>query len=539
MNASELLLTAKKIAESHISSGMDLNDAITKTASEHNLSKDQIERLVEETNKVTFLELLEKKGEQEFPVADYNVVKSKLTPKIEKTASEKLKFESLVYSETEFRKQIGESKINTTIEKTANDKSLSPECLVYIEAFTKVAQEVWNDYQTYTDLMSLGQKRYGNRYNESTSLEKIAKEHRDTDVSNIKELEKKIIKQGAVLEVIDGQLEKLAHGIWKNTIVSKTNNPVERAATYSGKGLEKLAVLNLVGKGVSAVINPVLKAPLYVAGGVARVGLKGAAMGGAVALPVVAGVAMRHPGASLNVGFEGAKGVGITKQKLGEKRYVGPGTFTGEKESSVKLFQEPLDKNAGAMDAIGNVVKPVLNVGGKLLGGIGHIGTIMKNAVPGYGPGMAKIGTVEKDASISEGLQHGLDFVLPAAMMGVKGPFGMFMGITAAAAKKLGGGIALTMNKKEFDRSFDTIMQNNPELAENKQQVRGYFDVVSRHAPTLAKDPLVAESIVKNMNAFGGVDYNTIRGLRETEALGKEQNTSGLAGVLPFSFNRK
>ena len=326
MNASELLLTAKKIAESHISSGMDLNDAITKTASEHNLSKDQIERLVEETNKVTFLELLEKKGEQEFPVADYNVVKSKLTPKIEKTASEKLKFESLVYSETEFRKQIGESKINTTIEKTANDKSLSPECLVYIEAFTKVAQEVWNDYQTYTDLMSLGQKRYGNRYNESTSLEKIAKEHRDTDVSNIKELEKKIIKQGAVLEVIDGQLEKLAHGIWKNTIVSKTNNPVERAATYSGKGLEKLAVLNLVGKGVSAVINPVLKAPLYVAGGVARVGLKGAAMGGAVALPVVAGVAMRHPGASLNVGFEGAKGVGITKQKLGEKRYVGPGT---------------------------------------------------------------------------------------------------------------------------------------------------------------------------------------------------------------------
>ena len=102
MNQSELLLTAKTIAQSHLTSGTDLNDSITKIASTQSLSKPQIERLVEETNKATFLELFEKKGEQEFPVADYQVIKSKLTPKIEKTAAEKLHFEPLTYSDSLF-----------------------------------------------------------------------------------------------------------------------------------------------------------------------------------------------------------------------------------------------------------------------------------------------------------------------------------------------------------------------------------------------------------------------------------------------------
>ena len=37
------------------------------------------------------------------------------------------------------------------------------------------------------------------------------------------------------------------------------------------------------------------------------------------------------------------------------------------------------------------------------------------------------------------------------------------------------------------------------------------------------------------MNAFGGVDYNTVRGLRETEALGRpgpsERGLSGLSAM--------
>jgi len=136
---------------------------------------------------------------------------------------------------------------------------------------------------------------------------------------------------------------------------------------------------------------------------------------------------------------------------------------------------------------------------------------------------------LQKAAGIAEGLQHTFDLIAGAAS--TMGPLG---GLLGAAAKKLGGGVALTMNQREFDRSFNTIMSRNPDLKDRKGQIREYFDVLTRHSPIIAKDPIVAENMVKNFDAFGGIDFNTIKAMNEMEATKQRSKAPGSVSPLQF-----
>lgn len=524
MNPSELLLTAKQIAERHVASGADLNDAITKVASEHNLSKPQIERLVEETNKATFLDLLEKKGEQEFPVATYEDVKTKLTPKIEKTASVTPKFKQFSRDTFGFKEALGTEHL-PVIEKQAASNELSEDAKAYLEALIKVGHELWDNYQTFMGLEALGQKRYGVKYSEASDLVKVATLHNDNEILQLDSLNKTLEKQAAVFEIIFNKLEKVAAG----GFMTGEMNPVAAALKAGGGPIKRSlhAAGALVNAGFHAGASGIGTAAL----GAAKFGLKGVAKAAPVVVPASLAFASKHLNAALTVGTEGPRAlkgaIGVAKAH----NYVGnvaPALLKNGMEKTA-LFEAPL------AEAAMSVAKPIMTG----LGLLNNAKRIMGPNSGMIGPGvknLMKTGELNKEAGFMDGLQHALEFITPAAIFGAAaGPVGVLGGLTAAAAKKLGGGIALTMNKKEFDHSFDTIMKNNPELAENKKQVRGYFDVVARHAPSLAKDPLVAESVVKNMNAFGGVDYNTVRGLRETEALGKsgpsERGLSGLTAM--------
>ena len=520
MNPSELLLTANKIAVSHVSSGKDLNDAIVKVASEENLSKSQIERLVEETNKATFLTLLEKKGEQEFPVASYDTIKSNLSTKIEKVASEGLKFIALDYSKDTFKSQLGSNRISDSLVKESSDLQLSERELACVEALHKVAEDIWTSYNRFMDLETLGQKRYGVKHSDAKDLVKIATEHNDEQIKELAQLEQHIIKQGAVLEVIYGKIEKTANMIWGET------NPAAAALRAGGSPLNRAA------KAAGAVVNGVFKAgvglPIKGAGGAIKLGLKGAAITAPIAIPLAGKLATKNLNTTLTLGTEGGKAISHANTVARTHNMIGPGAELLKAASIEKqAFVEPLIAGATALFKT-PLAQSALTWGSRALGVSSAATKLTSGGAGMIGPGKIALASVEKNASVLSGFQHALEFLTPMATLGP------FAGITAAAAKKLGGGIALTMNKKEFDSSFDTIMKNNPDLANNQQQVRGYFDVVSRHAPSLAKDPLVAESIVKNMNAFGGVDYNTVRGLRETEALGKGQDKFGLSSLLPL-----
>lgn len=536
MNASELLLTAKTIANGHYNSGTDLNDSITKIASEQNLSKDQIERLVEETNKATFLELFEKKAEQEFPVADYQIIKSKLTPKIEKTAAEKLVFPPMTYSDSLFPGQVGKDRINDKpIEKTANTHQFTEDEIVHIEAFEKVAHQLWEHYNKFMDLEALGQKRYGDQHHEASDLIKVAEIHHDTEILQLQELIATINKEVAISEIIYNKIEKVAGFLWGET------NPI--AAFKGAKGLLGKP-LHAAGAGVNFLAKHSVGSAAGAVGGSLKLGLKGAAVASPVLIPMALRGAKNNLNATLTVGSELPRAINRFKGISSQSGYIGPGAMDLSKIGMEKnalleeaipaaqaLFKSPLVANAGKWIGRGLGLSSAAN---KLVpSGAGMLGPAAKTLSPLTA--LASEG-VSKQAGLVEGLQHALEFITPAALWGAQaGPMGALAGFTAAAAKKLGGGIALTMNKKEFDDSFETIMKNNPDLAENRKEIRGYFNVVSRHAPSLAKDPLVAESIVKNMNAFGGTDYNTIRGLRETEALGREgpseKHLSGLTAL--------
>lgn len=93
---------------------------------------------------------------------------------------------------------------------------------------------------------------------------------------------------------------------------------------------------------------------------------------------------------------------------------------------------------------------------------------------------------------------------------------GLGAGLGVAAARKMGGLSARMMNQRELDESFNTIIKNNNDLA-NVQNVRGYFDVIARHSPDLAKDPLVAPQLIRQFDSFGGVDLNTVAKMREMQ----------------------
>ena len=511
MNPSELLLTAKKIAENHVGSGSDLNDAITKVASERNLSKPQIERLVEETNKATFLDLLEKKGEQEFPVADYDTVKSKLAPKIEKNASAPLSFDKLTYSDVNFKDSLGTDHIAQVIEKVAGEEIATEDEIAYITALLKVGQEFNQNYDRFMELEALGQKRYGYKHQDASDLVKIAEVHNDQEILELESLDKTLDKQAAVIEVI---LEKCAllgpvgRGIGK---IVWGNTNITNAVAQSIAGPKPAPVRAAIGASLNKIVRLGVKAGTGTVGTVAKAGL---AMGGA-ALPLVPLAAK----ASLNTAFttveQGGKAIRGTRNALTGHNFVGTG---------LEAVASDLTKEAGVLDLAKGLFKnPILGAAGSVLNAVKPVASIG-----------TKLASVNKEAGFMQGLQQALEFITPAVVYNAT-PGGMLGGIAAAAAKKLGGGIAITMNRKEFDNSFDTIMKNNPELADNKKQVRGYFDVISRHAPSLAKDPLVAESIVKNMNAFGGVDYNTVRGLRETESLSSSgPSEKGLSGLTPM-----
>jgi len=539
MNASELLLTAKTIAHDHFTSGIDLNDSITKIASTQSLSKPQIERLVEETNKATFLELFEKKAEQEFPVADYQTIKSKLTPKFEKTAAQKLVFAPLTYSDSLFSEQVGKERINDKpIEKTADTLTLTEDEIAHIEALEKVAYQFWEHYNTFRDLEALGQKRYGDKHHEASDLIKVAEIHHDTEILQLQELQTTLNKEAAVFEIILNRLDKVA-GLGSSLMWGNTN-PINAFKTVGG------GLLNRTAHAAGSMVNFGAKHTVGTAVGAVGAGLKLGLKGAAVASPVLVPLALRGAKSNLNatltVGHELPGAINKLKGISGQSNYIGPGfrdALGMEKNALLEeaipaaqaLFKTPLVQGAVKW---GSRALGVSQAASKLIPtGAGFLGPAAKTLNPLTA--LASEG-VSKQAGLVEGLQHALEFITPAALWGAQaGPMGALAGFTAAAAKKLGGGIALTMNKNEFDNSFETIMKNNPDLAENKKQMRGYFDVVSRHAPSLAKDPLVAESIVKNMNAFGGTDYNTIRGLRETEALGRggpsEKGLSGLTAL--------
>lgn len=90
------------------------------------------------------------------------------------------------------------------------------------------------------------------------------------------------------------------------------------------------------------------------------------------------------------------------------------------------------------------------------------------------------------------------------------------IGIGAAAARKMGGSASRMMTERQLDKAFGTIIENHQDIR-GMNNAREYFDVVARHSPSLALDPMVAPTLIRQFDTFGGVDINTVGKLRDIE----------------------
>lgn len=96
-------------------------------------------------------------------------------------------------------------------------------------------------------------------------------------------------------------------------------------------------------------------------------------------------------------------------------------------------------------------------------------------------------------------------------------------GMTAGATAGLGALMHHSQDKRldaEVQNSYKTIMQENPNLArpEVRDDVRKYFGVIARFAPSIAAEPAAAAPIVTMMATQGAVEMATIKTLAETQA---------------------
>jgi xanthine dehydrogenase iron-sulfur cluster and FAD-binding subunit A len=136
---------------------------------------------------------------------------------------------------------------------------------------------------------------------------------------------------------------------------------------------------------------------------------------------------------------------------------------------------------------------------------------------------------VNKTANvISEAGKEAFDLLkghMPAAI--VLGSIGVGLGV----AKGMGGIASRMMHDRQLNESFNTIVANNTDLKQIPN-ARAYYDVVARHSPSLAMDPMVAPQLIRQFDTFGGVDVNTVGKLREIEAVGRKDQPRGGTSAL-------
>jgi hypothetical protein len=105
----------------------------------------------------------------------------------------------------------------------------------------------------------------------------------------------------------------------------------------------------------------------------------------------------------------------------------------------------------------------------------------------------------------------------PGLIMGTA--FGLTSALAATAYQKTSEYFKTKAGTKKIEESFNTMMTENPEFKENKNQAIKMFDIVSSYAPAMASNPTMAGSVVKHLSSFpkGIIDPNLVLKLTEIQ----------------------
>lgn len=105
--------------------------------------------------------------------------------------------------------------------------------------------------------------------------------------------------------------------------------------------------------------------------------------------------------------------------------------------------------------------------------------------------------------------------------------------IAAGMVLALGGSQAIgaIRERRALSGSLDTIKKQNPELRKDPMTDQ-HFNAIADFAPSLARNPVVAGSLLKKIKHWGDVDHKTIQDLVATEKnLSEIRRSKGLLGL--------
>ena len=115
--------------------------------------------------------------------------------------------------------------------------------------------------------------------------------------------------------------------------------------------------------------------------------------------------------------------------------------------------------------------------------------------------------------------QTGTALLKPLAVLGAAG-----LGVSLAGQE---------WSNAQVQRSFQTMLQRYPELQrENPTRVKQLFETISRAAPDVAQDPMVAGSLIKRMVNYDGIDHATYMELVSTQ---EKMTKNRMSQITPFT----
>ena len=225
------------------------------------------------------------------------------------------------------------------------------------------------------------------------------------------------------------------------------------------------------------------------------------------------------------------------RQHLMEKRAsltgaLVQGGVTAAGKGAVFVAKSPFNRGLVPMDLAHRGMAEAKKIeGGSVVSNIPHVDDLMKNA--GFGTDLVKGFGTDLFKGIGQRLGKGvgqrltsLEGLLPNVV--VLGGLGLAVG----AARGMGGLASKMMEKKELDRAFHTIEQANADIR-GMPNARAYFDVVARHSPDIAKDPLTTAGVIRSFNSFDGVDLKSVAELRDMQSNGgRSDSSAGEGGIL-------
>ena len=190
------------------------------------------------------------------------------------------------------------------------------------------------------------------------------------------------------------------------------------------------------------------------------------------------------------------------------------GLITKEAATEILAMREEVVK-AARMDKAAGLISSMRNLGSKTKSGVGGFLESFKQSFKRPHPTVGGGVTAGSAEVVGQGAQWS-DVAAKLTQMGLLG--GMAYG-GAAGVKALMGAPGARRERGEIEKSYKQMFQDHPKLNEfDRHKVQRHFGVLARYAPSMAADPVVAGTWVKDKMEMGHVAAADIKLLAETQS---------------------